>query len=165
MGDRLLEGRAAQGLVARSSPPFDREIVEAGFREVVGDRFGLGLGVAEDLGRAAVERLAAALEQAFVGSVLDQGVLEAIIGLRACVLDDQKVGLGEPLQRRAQAGLVESGDRLEQREGEIAPQHRADLRDLPRRPEPVEARSERLLQGRRDRLRAALARRARARGA
>ena len=44
---------------------------------------------------------------------------------------------------------------MEQREGEIAPQHRAELRDLPRRPEPVEARGERLLQGRRDRLRAA----------
>jgi hypothetical protein len=38
----------------------------------------------------------------------------------------------------------------------LAPQHRADLRDLPRRPEPVEARGERLLQGRRDCLRAAL---------
>ena len=32
MGDRLLEGRAAQGLVARLAPPFDREIVEPGLR-------------------------------------------------------------------------------------------------------------------------------------
>jgi hypothetical protein len=95
-------------LVARSSPPFDRQIVEAGFREVIGDRFGLGLGAAEDLGRAAVERLPAALEQAFVRGVLNQCVLEAIIDLRACVLDDQKVGLGEPRQRRAQASLVEA---------------------------------------------------------
>ena len=39
---------------------------------------------------------------------------------------------------------------------ESAAQHRADLRDLPRCAEPVEPRGERLLQGRRDRLRAAL---------
>ena len=31
MGDRLLEGRAAQRLVARLAPPFDAEIVEPGF--------------------------------------------------------------------------------------------------------------------------------------
>ena len=39
---------------------------------------------------------------------------------------------------------------------ESASEHRADLRDLPRGAEPVEPRGERLLQGRRDRLRAAL---------
>ena len=42
MGDRLLEGRAAQSLVARLAPPFDGEIVEAGFGEMMGDRLGLG---------------------------------------------------------------------------------------------------------------------------
>ena len=38
----------------------------------------------------------------------------------------------------------------------LAPEHGADLRDLARGAEPVEPRGERLLQGRRDRLRAAL---------
>ena len=42
MGDRLLEGRAAQGLIARLAPPFDGEIVETGLGEMMGDRFGLG---------------------------------------------------------------------------------------------------------------------------
>ena len=42
MGDRLLEGRAAQRLVARLAPPFDREIVEAGLSEMMRDRLGLG---------------------------------------------------------------------------------------------------------------------------
>jgi hypothetical protein len=42
MGDRLLEGRAAQGLIAGLAPPFDREIVEAGLREVVRDDFRFG---------------------------------------------------------------------------------------------------------------------------
>jgi hypothetical protein len=42
MGDRLLEGRAAQGLVARLAPPFDGEIIEPGLGEVMGDDFRLG---------------------------------------------------------------------------------------------------------------------------
>ena len=42
MGDRLLERRAAQRLVARLAPPFDGEVVEAGLGEMMGDRFGLG---------------------------------------------------------------------------------------------------------------------------
>ena len=43
MGDRLLEGRATQRLVARLAPPFDGEIVETGLGEMMGDRFGLGV--------------------------------------------------------------------------------------------------------------------------
>jgi hypothetical protein len=83
-------------------------------------------------------------------------VLEAIAGLRRRAFDEQNVGLGEPLQRRVKSGLVEVGDSLEQRVREVAPKHGADLRDLPRGAEPVETCRERLLQGRRDRLRAAL---------
>ena len=45
---------------------------------------------------------------------------------------------------------------LQQPVRKIAPQHRADLRDFARFAEPVEPRGERLLQGRRDRLGAAL---------
>ena len=82
MGDRLLECRAAQGLVAGLPPPFDREVVESGLGEMMRDELGLRLCalrvVAQDFGGAAVQRLAAALEQALVGRVLDQRVLEAI---------------------------------------------------------------------------------------
>src|SRR5580704_17553868 len=95
MGDRLLEGRAAQRLVARLAPPFDREVVEAGLREMMGDDFRPGRGalglIAQDLGGAAVERLAAALEQAVVGGVLDQRMLEAIGRLMARALGDEEV--------------------------------------------------------------------------
>ena len=157
MGDRLLEGRAAQRLVARLAPPFDREIVEAGLSEMMGDRLGLGRrAVAQDFGGAAVQRLAAALEQAVVGRILDQRVLEAVVRLRSIALDEQNVGLGEPLQRRLQRAFVEAGHGLEQRIRESAAEHCADLRDLTRGAEPVEPCGERLLQGRRDRLRAAL---------
>ena len=110
MGDRLLEGGAAKGLVAGLAPPFDGEIVESGFGEMVGDDFGLGrraLGiVAQDFGGAAVQRLAAALEQALVGRVLDQRMLEAIIRLRRRSLGDEDVDIGEALQRRAQPRLL-----------------------------------------------------------
>ena len=103
-----------------------------------------------------MQRLPAALEQAVVGRVLDQRVLEAIVGLRRRALDEQEVGVGKPIQRRLQRRLVEFGDVAQQRIGKLASKHRADLRDLARRPEPIEARSKRLLQGRRDGLNAAL---------
>ena len=75
MGDRLLECRAAQGLMTRLSPPFDREFVEAGLGEMMGDDFRLGrrgLWLSDqNFCRAAVQRLAAALEQAVISRVLD----------------------------------------------------------------------------------------------
>ena len=100
MGDRLLERRAPQGLVARLAPPFDGETVEPGLGEMMGDELRLGrraLGiVAQDFRGAAVQRLAAALEQALVGRVLDQRMLEAIGPLRAGALDEEQVRMDEP---------------------------------------------------------------------
>ena len=143
MGDRLLEGGAAQRLVARLSPPFDREIVEAGLSEMMRERFRLGrraLGlVAQEFGGATVQRLAAALEQALVSRVLDQRVLEAVVRLRSVALDEQDVGLGKPLHRRPQASLVEAGHGLEQRMRKVTPEHCTDLRDFPCGAEPVQS--------------------------
>ena len=51
----------------------------AGLREMMRDELGLRVGRGEQrLGRAAMQRLPAALQQALVGRVLDQRVLEAI---------------------------------------------------------------------------------------
>ena len=104
MRDRLLEGRAAKSLVTGLAPPLDCKVVETGLGEMVGNDFrlsrgGLGL-IAQDFGSAAVQRLAAALEQAVVGSVLDQRVLEAIIGLGWRALDKQEVSVRKPFKRR-----------------------------------------------------------------
>ena len=124
---------------------------------MMGDEFGLRVGRGEKrLGRAAVQRLPAVFQQAFVGRVLDQRVLEAIDRRRRRTLDIEQVGLGEFFERGAQRRLGQAGDGLQQRVGKLAPQHGADLRDFARLAEPVEAGGERLLQGRRDRLRAAL---------
>ena len=120
MGYRLLEGGTAERLVARLPPPFDGEIVEAGLSKMMRDRFGLSVGGDQRLGRAAVERLAVALEQALIGRVLNQRVLESVVRLRSIVLDEQNVGFGEPLQRRLQRAFVEASHGLEQRIREAA---------------------------------------------
>ena len=62
-----------------------------------------------------MQRLAAALEQAVVGRVLDQRVLEAIIGLRRRALDEQEVGVGKPIQRGLQRRFVDLRDVAQQR--------------------------------------------------
>ena len=51
--------------------------------------------------------------------------------LRPIALDEQDVGLGEPLQGRPEFGLGEAGDSLEKRLREVAPEYGADLGDLP----------------------------------
>ena len=64
--------------------------------------------VAQDFSGAAMQRLAAALQEAFVGRVLDQRVFEAIVRLGADALDEEDVSLDEALQRRRESGPVEA---------------------------------------------------------
>ena len=104
-----------------------------------------------------MQRLAAALEQAVVGRVLDQRVLEAIVGLRRRALDKQEVGFGKPIQRCLKRRFIQFRDIAQQRVDEVASKHRADLRDLARSAQPIEARGERLLKRGRDGLRSGVA--------
>jgi hypothetical protein len=60
-------------------------------------RRALGLGL-QNFGGAAMQGLTAALEQTVVSGVQDQRVLEAIFGLRWSALDQQQVGVGNPIQ-------------------------------------------------------------------
>ena len=64
--------------------------------------------VAQNFSGAVMQRLAAALQEAFVGGVLDQRVFEAIVRLGADALDEEDVSLDEALQRRRQSGPVEA---------------------------------------------------------
>jgi hypothetical protein len=125
---------------------------------MVGDDFRLGCGelglVAQDFGGATVQRLPAALQEAVEARVLDQRVLEAIVGLRAGALGDEEVRAGEPIERGLEGG-VDAAHVAQQRVGEISPQDGADLRHFACFAEPVEPRGERLLKRRRDRLQAA----------
>ena len=102
-----------------------------------------------------MQRLAAALEQAVVGRVLDQRVLEAIVRLAARALGDEEVRVGEPVERGLEGGVVDPAHGAQQRISEIAAQYGADLRDFARFAKPVEPRRERMLKRRRDRLQAA----------
>jgi hypothetical protein len=67
----------------------------------------LGL-VPQHFGGAAVQRLTPALEQAVIGRVLDQGMLEAIGRLMACTLSDEEVRAGEPMERELKGGGVDT---------------------------------------------------------
>jgi hypothetical protein len=58
MRDRLLERRAAEGLVAGLAPPFACEIVEAGLSEMMCDSLGLGgRAIAQRFRRSTMQRL------------------------------------------------------------------------------------------------------------
>ena len=98
MGDRLLEGRAAKGLIAGLAPPFDREVVEASLGKMMGYDFRLEPGglwlIAKDFGGPVVQRPAAAPEQTFISRVLDQRVLEAIVRLRRGAFDEEDIRVG-----------------------------------------------------------------------
>ena len=63
MRNRFLEGGAAKRLIASLAPPFDRDVVETGFGEMMSDRFGLAVRIAQRLGRASVKRLTAVLSR------------------------------------------------------------------------------------------------------
>ena len=60
-------------------------------------RFGVRAGrepVAKRLGDAPMQRLPTALQQIVVGTVLDQRVLEAVLGVGRPAFDDQDAGFG-----------------------------------------------------------------------
>ena len=83
-------------------------------REVMRYRLGLCAAFEQRLGGAAVERVAAALEQAVVGRIANQRVLETI-GRRGRRAD-------EAFERGLQGGLTQPADFAEQRKGKIAAQ-------------------------------------------
>jgi hypothetical protein len=112
------------------------EVVEAGLGEMMGDDFRLGRGalglVAQDFRRAPVQRLTPAFQQALVGGVLDQRVLEAIGRLMAGAFDEKKVGVGEAFQPGSESSVVDPCHGSQQRMREAASEDRADLGDLAR---------------------------------
>ena len=62
-------------------------------------RRGVGKMVAQNFGDAAMQNLAPALEQILIGRILNERVLEPIVGFGRQALNQQDVGLGEPLKR------------------------------------------------------------------
>ena len=108
----------------------------------------------EDFGDARMKLALRFAQQEIIGRVLDERMLEAIIRLRRCALDVEKVGLHEMVEGGLNGGLAEAAvapvsDRdhgAKKCVGKLTPEHCADLRDLARGAQPVETRGERLLQ-------------------
>ena len=64
----------------------------------------------------------------FVGSILNERVLEAIVGVRREVMDALNIGFRELFQRGLQRCAFHPGERAEKAIGEATDNHRADLR-------------------------------------
>ena len=69
-----------------------------------------GEALLENLRGASVQFLAPTPQQAFVGRVLYQSVFEAIVGVGQRALEEQDVGLREPLQRCLQHWSIHVGE-------------------------------------------------------
>ena len=96
---------------------------------------------------------APAFQQIFISRVLNERMLEPIIGLRRPALHQQDIGVDEFFQRCLQRCLLNRGHSAQQRIREIAANDGADLRHLTRRTEAVAVSD---LECRRDRLNAVL---------
>ena len=87
-----------------------------------------------------MQGLARAAQQGAVGSVLDQRVLEQVLGRRRRATLEDEAGFDEAAEGVLQFRLGEPHGRCEQLMRKVAPDCGADLRhSLRRRAEPVEA--------------------------
>ena len=108
MRNRLLERRTAQSVLSRVAPPFDCQIFDAGRSEMTSDRLRFRLSRDERRGRASVQRLTTASQEAVVGRVLNQRMLEAVGRLWRDAIDEEKVCVHETSQGGFERGFVES---------------------------------------------------------
>ena len=135
-----------------------------GRSEMTSDRLRFRLSSDERRGRASVQRLTTAFQEAVVGRVLNQRMLETVGRLWRDAIDEEKVCVHETSPKRIWSEASSKSrcrrpvaalrrDVAQKGIGEAPPQHCADLRDFARRSQPVEPRRQRLPQGRRNRLR------------
>ena len=156
MADGFEMGRTRGGMLAGLQPLIHRALGIAGSGQVMGQKLGLAL---DEIGEkllqhccdARVQFLASGAQQCAVRGVLHQRVLEEIGGLRRDTAAKQPPGLDQPVEARSQFGGRPPRHLLDQVVVELAAEHRANLPDfLGGRPEPIEARDQRCVQGGRD---------------
>jgi hypothetical protein len=90
--------------------------------------------------------LAAAFEQRFIGGVAYQRVLELIRRLRRDAAHIEQFGVGQSAQRALQVAFHDRMDRVEYFIGKLTANYRPNLYDLLGRPEPIQARHQRIVQ-------------------
>src|SRR5215813_11447971 len=132
-------------------PIIDCGFNETGFSEVVCHNFRLArhnvgklLHCARNL---AVQSLPAALEQALIGRIPHQRVLEAIDSIWWLTTSEYKLSMFEFGECVLQYGFVASGQLAHQGIGELPPDRCPDLADLLHRRQAVEPRHQRVLKG------------------
>ena len=107
MRHRLLERRTAQGVFARLGPPLDRQALGARRSEMASDRLRFRLSGDQRRCGAPVQGLTAASQEAVIGRVLNQRMLETVACLRRDTFDEQKRGIDEAGQSSLERSLVE----------------------------------------------------------
>ena len=129
MRGRFRLGRARDGVVAGALPPGDRPSGVTAQLEMPGDDLWRGVGL-QRLGDLQVQPLSTLAQQALVGDVLDQRVLEGVerVG-RAAGAKDQ-LRLLQPLQRLGQLAVAGLGDLGQELVAELAADDGTDLGDL-----------------------------------
>src|SRR5215831_15259754 len=132
-------------------PIVDCGFNETGFSEVVRHDFRLArhnvgklLHCARNL---AVQSPPAALEQALIGRIPHQRVLEAIDRIRWLTSSEYELSMFEFCECMLQYGFVASGQLAHQEIGEVPPDGCPDLADLLHRRQAIEPRHQRVLKG------------------
>ena len=132
-----LFGRAGAGEMLREDGRFRRD--------------SLGKVAFEDRGDPGMEAAAIAQQQAFIGRILNQGVLEAVGGARRFADAEQQIRVDQLVERLAQGRRRPLGDGAEHAVGEFAADDGADLRQLARPGVAVETCHQRTVERRRNR--------------
>jgi hypothetical protein len=95
-----------------------------------------------------MQPLTPAFQQVLVCSILDERMLEAVIGIRGHALNQQDISVRQPIERGLERRILNAGYPAKQRVRKTSSDHGADLRDLSGRAKSVEPCHQRLLQGR-----------------
>ena len=153
MRDRFLHGEAAQVALAGAAPIVDGALVAAGLFEMLRQHFRRRVDDVRDAlfqhqRDRGMQLLPAGAQHGRIGAVLHQRVLEDVDRVRRRAAQKNHLGFGEPDQCVLQHGVGQAGDRGQDLIGEFAADGGADLQDLARRTEPVDARHQRGLQRR-----------------
>ena len=77
-----------------------------------------------------MQPLALTPEQSAVGCILHQRVLEGIIGIGWCAVDEQQAGIRQPIECLVKLWFLQIANRRQQPVSELATDRRTDLRDI-----------------------------------
>ncbi len=166
MGNCFHIRRSGGGETTCSQPVWNSLLRQSRLAEMTGDQLRLRFDKLwkqrfDRRGNPRVQLLSASLEQAFVGGVAHQGVLEDVGSGRREASPENELCCNQAIKRCGEFRLWHRHDRRKQLVIELAANTGSDLRDLLHRSETVEPRHQRIVQRRRDRQTTGVVQRAR----